>query len=67
MADGRIEHRDDEEQRAEEQFRDEMATLTLGSGAAAMVLARSELVPGAPRYRGSVTRSATEWNHSSAE
>jgi 3-oxoacyl-[acyl-carrier-protein] synthase-3 len=46
-----------------EQFRDEMATLTLGSGAAAMVLARAELVPGAPRYKGSVTRSATEWNH----
>ena len=46
----------------EEQFRDEMAPLTLGSGAAAMVLARSELAPGAPRYRGSVTRSATEWN-----
>ncbi|MFC3814320.1 3-oxoacyl-ACP synthase III [Lysobacter sp. GCM10012299] len=46
----------------EEQFRDEMATLTLGSGAAAMVLARTELAPGAPRYRGSVTRSATEWN-----
>ncbi len=46
-----------------EQFRDEMATLTLGSGAAAMVMARAELVPGAPRYRGSVTRSATEWNH----
>ena len=47
----------------EEQFRDEMATLTLGSGAAAMVLARAELAPGAPRYRGGVTRSATEWNH----
>ena len=46
-----------------EQFRDEMATLTLGSGAAAMVMARAELAPGAPRYRGSVTRSATEWNH----
>ena len=46
-----------------EQFRDEMATLTLGSGAAAMVLARAELAPGAPRYRGGVTRSATEWNH----
>ena len=46
-----------------DQFRDEMATLTLGSGAAAMVLARSELAPGAPRYRGSVTRAATEWNH----
>jgi len=47
----------------EAQFRDEMATLTLGSGAAAMVLARAELAPGAPRYRGGVTRSATEWNH----
>ena len=46
-----------------EQFRDEMATLTLGSGAAAMVMARAELAPGAPRYRGGVTRSATEWNH----
>jgi 3-oxoacyl-[acyl-carrier-protein] synthase-3 len=46
----------------EEQFRNELATLTLGSGAAAMVLARAELVPGAPRYRGGVTRAATEWN-----
>ena len=27
-----------------------------------MVLARSELAPGAPRYRGGVTRAATEWN-----
>ncbi|NUS38487.1 MAG: 3-oxoacyl-ACP synthase III [Lysobacter sp.] len=45
-----------------DQFREEMATLTLGSGAAAMVMARAELAPGAPRYRGSVTRSATEWN-----
>lgn len=46
----------------EEQFRNEMATLTLGSGAAAMVLARAELTPGAPRYKGGVTRAATEWN-----
>jgi 3-oxoacyl-[acyl-carrier-protein] synthase III len=46
----------------EEQFRNEMATLTLGSGAAAMVLARAELAPGAPRYRGGVTRAATQWN-----
>ena len=45
-----------------EQFRNELATLTLGSGAAAMVLARAELAPGAPRYRGGVTRAATEWN-----
>jgi 3-oxoacyl-[acyl-carrier-protein] synthase III len=46
----------------EEQFRNEMATLTLGSGAAAMVLARAELAPGAPRYRGGVSRAATQWN-----
>jgi 3-oxoacyl-[acyl-carrier-protein] synthase-3 len=43
-------------------FRKEMAALTLGCGAAAMVMARTELVPDAPRYRGGVTRSATEWN-----
>ena len=43
-------------------FRNEMAALTLGCGAAAMVMARSELVPDAPHYRGGVTRSATEWN-----
>lgn len=46
----------------EEEFRNELATLTLGSGAAAMVLARAELAPEAPRYKGGVTRSATEWN-----
>ena len=45
-----------------EDFRNELATLTLGSGAAGMVLARAELAPGAPRYRGGVTRAATEWN-----
>lgn len=46
----------------EEDFKNELATLTLGSGAAAMVLARAELAPGAPRYKGGVTRAATEWN-----
>lgn len=46
----------------DEEFRNEMATLTLGSGAAGMVLARAELAPDAPRYKGGVTRSATEWN-----
>ncbi|MFT3755498.1 MAG: 3-oxoacyl-ACP synthase III [Pseudoxanthomonas sp.] len=46
----------------EQQFRDELAALTLGCGAAAMVLARSELAPEAPRYKGGVTRSATQWN-----
>ncbi len=46
----------------EQEFRDELAALTLGCGAVAMVMARSELVPDAPRYKGGVTRSATEWN-----
>lgn len=46
----------------EEEFRNELAALTLGCGAAAMVMARTELVPDAPRYKGGVTRSATEWN-----
>jgi acyl-CoA:acyl-CoA alkyltransferase len=46
----------------EDEFRNEMATLTLGCGAAGMVLARAELAPGAPRYRGGVTRAATQWN-----
>src|SRR3546814_11602505 len=46
----------------EENFRNELATLTLGSGAAAMVLARAELAPGAPRYRGGVTRAAPQGN-----
>ena len=46
----------------EEDFSNELATLTLGSGAAAMVMARAELAPGAPKYRGGVTRAATEWN-----
>ena len=46
----------------EQQFRDELAALTLGCGAVAMVMARRELAPEAPRYKGGVTRSATEWN-----
>lgn len=46
----------------EEEFKNELATLTLGCGAAAMVLARAELAPGAPRYKGGVTRAATQWN-----
>jgi 3-oxoacyl-[acyl-carrier-protein] synthase-3 len=45
-----------------DQFRDELAALTLGCGAVAMVMARRELVPDAPQYKGGVTRSATEWN-----
>src|SRR3546814_17628634 len=46
----------------EADFKRESATLTLGAGAAAIVLARAELAPGAPRYKGGVTRAATEWN-----
>jgi 3-oxoacyl-[acyl-carrier-protein] synthase III len=45
-----------------EQFRSEFASLTLGSGAAAMVLARKELAPEGHPYLGSVSRAATEFN-----
>ena len=43
-------------------FREELASLTLGSGAAAMVMARRELEPDGHRYLGSVSRSATEFH-----
>jgi len=46
-----------------EQFRNEFASLTLGSGSAAMVLGRSELLPNGHPFRGSVTRAATEFSH----
>ena len=46
----------------EQQFRAEFASLTLGSGAAAMILARKELAPQGHPYLGSVSRSATEFN-----
>ena len=46
-----------------EQFRNEFASLTLGSGAAAMVMARLELVPDGHRYLGCVTRAATNFSH----
>jgi len=44
------------------QLRDELAALTIGSGAAAMVLARADLAPEAPRYKGGVTRAANQWS-----
>lgn len=44
------------------QFRAEFASLTLGSGAAAMIMAQRELAPQGHRYLGSVSRSATEFN-----
>ena len=46
-----------------DEFRNEFASLTLGCGAAAMVLARRELAPDGPQYRGGVTRAATQWSH----
>ena len=46
----------------ENTFRNNFATLTLGSGAAAMVLTRGDLVPDAPRFHGGVTLAATEHN-----
>ena len=45
-----------------DQFRAEFASLTLGSGAVAMIMARKELAPHGHSYLGSVTRSATEFN-----
>ncbi len=46
----------------EAQFRSEFASLTLGSGAAAMVMAREAVAPEGHRYVGSVSRSATQFN-----
>ncbi|RAL24004.1 3-oxoacyl-ACP synthase III [Lujinxingia litoralis] len=46
-----------------EKMREQLATLTLGSGAAAMVLGRRELLnDGAPQVIGAVTEAATEHN-----
>src|SRR3546814_5573313 len=45
----------------EENFRNELATRTLDTGAAAMVLARAALTPGAPRYQAGVNRDPTQW------
>jgi 3-oxoacyl-[acyl-carrier-protein] synthase III len=46
----------------EEQFRAEFASLTLGSGAAAMIMCHRELAPKGHSYLGSVTRAATQFN-----
>jgi 3-oxoacyl-[acyl-carrier-protein] synthase-3 len=46
-----------------EQFRSEFASLTLGSGSAAMVMAHRDLAPNGHRYLGGVTRAATQFNH----
>jgi 3-oxoacyl-[acyl-carrier-protein] synthase-3 len=47
----------------ENEFRSQFASLTLGSGGAAMVLARRDLVPDGHVYRGSVSMAATNYNH----
>lgn len=46
----------------EQTYRDNFATLTLGSGGAAMILTRSDLAPEGHRLLGSVTQAATEYN-----
>jgi len=43
-------------------FREEFASLTTGSGAVAMILARSDLAPGGHPFRGTFSRAATEHN-----
>lgn len=45
------------------QFKSEFASLTLGSGAAAMILSRSDLEPDGHLYRGGVSRAATQFNN----
>ena len=44
------------------EFRAQFATLTLGSGAAAMVLARADLAPDGHRFVGAVSLAATQHN-----
>jgi len=43
-------------------FREEFASLTTGSGAVAMILARSELAPDGHRFRGTYSLAASEHN-----
>jgi 3-oxoacyl-[acyl-carrier-protein] synthase-3 len=42
-------------------FRDNFASLTLGSGAVALVLSRADLAPGGHRFLGGVSVAATEY------
>ena len=44
------------------QFKAEFASLTLGSGSAAMVMTRGDLHPEGHQYRGGVARAATQFN-----
>lgn len=43
-----------------EAFRDNFATLTIGSGAVAMILSRRDLAPDGHLFNGAVTRAATQ-------
>jgi 3-oxoacyl-[acyl-carrier-protein] synthase-3 len=43
-------------------FREEFASLTTGSGAVAMLLARADLAPNGHRFRGTFSLAATEHN-----
>jgi len=45
------------------QFKSEFASLTLGSGSAAMVMSRADLEPDGHQYRGGVSRAATQFNN----
>ena len=45
------------------QFKSEFASLTLGSGAAAMVMTRRDLYTEGANYKGGVTRAATQFNN----
>ncbi len=49
-----------QESATDAEFRDQFATLTLGSGAAAMILARRELAPDGHTFVGSVSQAATQ-------
>ncbi len=44
-------------------FKDNIATLTLGSGAAAMLLVHEDIATQGHRLLGGVANAATEWNH----
>jgi len=46
----------------QQMLRDQMATLTVGSGAAAMMLAHTRLAPGAHRFVGGMSLAATQHN-----
>ena len=45
------------------EFRDNLATLTLGSAGVAMVLSHSSLSQTAHRFCGGIARAATQWSH----